>query len=59
MVQQELADKLGRSQSFVAKVERGARRIDVIEFTPLSWPLVLAIRNDYLTRALRHQLQSW
>jgi transcriptional regulator with XRE-family HTH domain len=32
MVQQELAERLGRPQSFVAKVEGGERRIDVIEF---------------------------
>jgi transcriptional regulator with XRE-family HTH domain len=30
MVQQELADKLGKPQSFVAKVERGERRIEFI-----------------------------
>ena len=30
--QQQLADKLGKHQSFVAKYEGGERRIDVIEF---------------------------
>ena len=30
--QQELASKLGRPQSFVAKVETGERRLDVVEF---------------------------
>lgn len=30
--QQQLADKLGRPQSYVAKYEGGERRIDVIEF---------------------------
>lgn len=32
VTQVELADRLGRPQSFVSKVERGERRIDVIEF---------------------------
>src|SRR6476661_4752305 len=36
MVQQELADKLGKPQSFVAKFERGERRIDVIEFIAIA-----------------------
>ena len=31
MTQQQLADKLGKHQSFVAKYEGGERRIDVIE----------------------------
>lgn len=30
--QQELADQLGRPQSFVAKYEGGERRLDVVEF---------------------------
>ena len=36
IVQQELADRLGKPQSFVAKVERGERRIDVIEFVAIA-----------------------
>lgn len=32
LTQQQLADKLGRPQSFVSKVENGDRRLDVIEF---------------------------
>jgi hypothetical protein len=34
--QRELADRLGKPQSFVAKVERGERRIDVIEFIAIA-----------------------
>ena len=34
--QQEVADRLGVPQSFVAKVELGERRLDVVEFLRLS-----------------------
>ena len=34
--QQELASKLKRHQSFVARLESGERRIDVVEFTVLA-----------------------
>lgn len=34
--QQQLAAKLKRHQSFVARVESGERRIDVVEFTVLA-----------------------
>ncbi len=34
--QQEVADRLGRPQTYVSKCERGARRMDVIEFLELS-----------------------
>jgi transcriptional regulator with XRE-family HTH domain len=30
--QQEVADKLGRPQTYVSKCERGTRRMDVVEF---------------------------
>lgn len=30
--QRDLAEQLGRPQSFVSKVERGERRLDVVEF---------------------------
>jgi transcriptional regulator with XRE-family HTH domain len=33
--QQEIADRLGRPQSFVSKYENGERRIDVAEFISL------------------------
>lgn len=36
LTQQQLADKLGRPQSFVAKYEGGERRLDVVEFIEIA-----------------------
>lgn len=36
MTQTELADALGQYQSFVARVESGQRRVDVIEFLEIA-----------------------
>jgi len=36
ITQTELASKLGEYQSFVARLESGQRRIDVVEFVELS-----------------------
>ncbi|GJL65064.1 MAG: transcriptional regulator [Nitrospirales bacterium] len=35
LTQQQVADGLGQPQSFVAKIEGGERRLDVIEFVEL------------------------
>ncbi len=39
VTQQELADRLQRPQSYVAKIETGERRLDVVEF--VEWFLAL------------------
>ena len=52
LTQQEVADGLGRPQSFVAKYEVGERRLDVIEFVMV----VRAVGGDpvkMLTKLLR------
>jgi transcriptional regulator with XRE-family HTH domain len=36
MTQAQLADKLGEYQSFVARLESGQRRVDVVEFLELA-----------------------
>jgi len=36
LTQQELAKRLSKPQSFVAKVEKGERRLDIIEFLDLA-----------------------
>jgi transcriptional regulator with XRE-family HTH domain len=39
MTQVQLAEKLGRPQSFVSKYENGDRRIDLIEFIDIAHAL--------------------
>ena len=46
LTQAELADALGKPQSFVAKYENGERRIDVVEFVDIT--AVLAISTSDL-----------
>lgn len=41
MTQQDLARELGRPQSFIAKVETGERRLDVVEF--IEWFTALKV----------------
>lgn len=36
MTQQQVADRLGKPQSYVAKIEGNERRIDVVEFITLA-----------------------
>ena len=41
ITQTQLAESLGKPQSFVAKVENGERRLDVIEFATIACLLSL------------------
>ncbi len=41
MTQQQVADRLSKPQSYIAKVERGERRLDIVEFVALSRALGL------------------
>ncbi|MHA6770340.1 helix-turn-helix domain-containing protein [Sphingobium ummariense] len=36
LTQQDLAERLGRSQSFVAKIELGERRVEVVELVEIA-----------------------
>ena len=41
LTQEQLALRLGESQSFVSKVERGERRLDIVELRQVSLALTL------------------
>ncbi len=53
LTQVELAAQLQRPQSYVSKVERGERRLDVIEFLEVARALQLDVV------AFLHQLDAW
>lgn len=52
LTQRELAAKLNRAHTFVAKVELGERRIDVVEFIELARALRME-PTELLARALK------
>lgn len=52
LTQAEVAERLGRPQSFVAKYEGGERRLDVVEFVQVT----AALRTD-AARLLRALVQ--
>lgn len=54
LTQQEVANKLGKPQSFVAKYEKGKRRIDVVEFIEICNALGLNASLE-----IARMLQSW
>lgn len=54
LTQQDVADGLGRPQSFVAKVESGERRIDVVEFLQIC-RIMRADAGDII-RALKNRM---
>jgi len=43
MLQQEVAEKLGKHQSYVSKYERGERRLDFTEFVTLADVLAIDV----------------
>jgi transcriptional regulator with XRE-family HTH domain len=56
VTQTELAQRLGRPQSFVAKYEGGERRLSVIEFIDIAE--ALQIRPSHLLDELHEMLKS-
>lgn len=62
LTQAELAEALGRPQSFVSKYEQGERRLDVVEFVLVCQaigtdpvPILAAIRDLHGTKAHAHR----
>lgn len=45
ITQMQLAEALGRPQSFIAKIESGERRLDVVEFVHLARLVRLAVED--------------
>ena len=54
--QVELAQRLGQSQSFVSKVERGERRLDVIQLRTICLTLGTTLTN--FVRTLEERLPA-
>jgi len=54
LTQQSVAETLGRPQSFVAKYERGDRRLDVVEFLEVT--AVLGADPKAILRAMAKHL---
>jgi len=54
--QADLADRLGRGQTVVSRVERGTRRLDVVEL----WAWLAALDSDFLsfTKELDQRLKT-
>lgn len=52
LTQAELAQRLGRPQSYVSKYERGERRLDIIEFISVAHALGITAAN--LVAELEH-----
>jgi transcriptional regulator with XRE-family HTH domain len=55
VTQTTLADRLGRPQSYVSKIERRERRLDIVEFT--DWSQALCVQPDVMLRALSPDLR--
>ena len=47
VTQQELAERLGKPQSFVSKIERGDRRLDVVEFVRVAKALGIPLKDAF------------
>ena len=60
LTQHEVAERLGRPQSFVAKYEGGERRLDVIEFIAVAEESGLIFDLDrWVIEAVVRQMSSW
>ncbi|KML69188.1 helix-turn-helix domain-containing protein [Pectobacterium peruviense] len=56
MTQENLANALGRPQSFVAKIENGERRLDVVEFVHIAH--LLSVDASIVLEKIAHKIQK-
>ena len=56
LTQQELANRLDRPQSYIAKVETGERRLDVVEF--LEWASALGVPTHNMVDDLERKMKD-
>jgi len=54
LTQEELAERLGQTQSFVSKCERGERRLDVLELAHFCWAIRIEL-DELLPRSNERQ----
>ena len=54
LTQQELADRIGRPQSFIAKMEGGERSLDVVEFVAIA--RIIGLDTNSLIEAVADEL---
>lgn len=57
LLQQDVADRIGRPQGFVSKVENGSRRLDVIELLDFLRALE-ADPHEFIDRLLEQPMSS-
>ena len=57
VTQGELARRLGKSQSYISKIETGERRVDVVELLVICEALGISL-EAVVPRELRHGLES-
>ncbi|ATZ96564.1 helix-turn-helix domain-containing protein [Dickeya fangzhongdai] len=56
ITQENLANALGRPQSFVAKIENGERRLDVVEFAHIAH--LLSVDASTVLEKIVHKIQT-
>ncbi|RNM20718.1 XRE family transcriptional regulator [Dickeya undicola] len=56
ITQENLANALGRPQSFVAKIESGERRLDVVEFAHIA--RLLSVDASAVLEKIVHKIQT-
>ena len=56
VTQQQLADRLDRPQSYVAKIETGERRLDVVEL--VEWALAMEVEAERIVAVVTDTVRA-